>query len=606
MVKVLQSALSPGKFVLTQAEYDQLVADNAIEPMMEYLITDATIPQGEIGPEGPEGPQGPGGPQGEIGLTGPTGPQGPIGETGIQGIQGAQGVAGTAAQYMVLGASTTSIYENSDGSFTPSSVAVNILPFNTTVGTVHYSTTGGNDSQWSATPPAGVSKVVNKITIQASTMTANAIVIKAMDPTTDIYDVITISKIKRGLAGADGAQGIQGIQGVQGEQGIPGTEGAQGVKGDTGDQGASFNFQGVKATVVTLPATGSLGDAWLVTENGHMYFWDTVMGWEDAGQITGPQGLPGEQGIQGPQGEIGPEGPQGIPGEIGPQGPAGADGTDGATGAQGIQGEIGPQGIQGIQGEIGPEGPTGPAGDVSAHNLDGTAHPDLRAVLYNPSTLTVNTGTLTAGVVGDLTAVGGTDVAITEATGADPLRATLAFAGVARMNNVRFYGRYAGGSGHQVAVEIYNPNTTGWVQLGIIGSTAAKQWYSFEIFTPNDYISAGAVQVRFSHLGTGINTHNFYLDYVEVSDAGGGGSSFISASAIGANASGDLSGGTVQAQLTELDSEKMPKTGGTFTGAVVAPVNSAGTTAQVPNVLYGTADASGTPPVGTLYFKYTA
>ena len=82
----------------------------------------------------------------------------------------------------------------------------------------------------------------------------------------------------------------------------------------------------------------------------------------------GVQGLQGEQGIQGPQGEQGmqgPQGKQGMQGEKGVQGPRGEQGPQGIQGEQGIQGkpgEIGPQGERGFQGEQGVRGEQGVQG----------------------------------------------------------------------------------------------------------------------------------------------------------------------------------------------------------------------------------------------------
>jgi len=64
---------------------------------------------------------------------------------------------------------------------------------------------------------------------------------------------------------------------------------------------------------------------------------------------TGPQGLPGTNGI------TGPTGPQGIQGVTGPTGP------------QGLQGITGPTGPQGLQGITGPTGATGPANGLNAY-----------------------------------------------------------------------------------------------------------------------------------------------------------------------------------------------------------------------------------------------
>lgn len=68
-------------------------------------------------------------------------------------------------------------------------------------------------------------------------------------------------------------------------------------------------------------------------------------------EITGPQGTPGPQGDPG---EPGVQGPKGDPGEQGPTGPQGEPGPKGDTGPQGEKGETGTQGEQ---------GPAGPKGD---------------------------------------------------------------------------------------------------------------------------------------------------------------------------------------------------------------------------------------------------
>jgi hypothetical protein len=112
-----------------------------------------------------------------------------------------------------------------------------------------------------------------------------------------------------------------------------------------------------------LPVTGNIiGDSYINQDNGDLYVWDGSL-WNNVGQIVGPQGPQGLQGIQGPQGlqgETGPQGPQGIQGETGPQGPQGTQGIQGETGPQGPQGIQGETGVQGIQGIQGIQGETGP------------------------------------------------------------------------------------------------------------------------------------------------------------------------------------------------------------------------------------------------------
>ena len=151
------------------------------------------------------------------------------------------------------------------------------------------------------------------------------------------------------IQGEQGPQGEKGDTGPQGPQGIQGEVGPQGPQGEVGPQGKPFIIMGsAYSTLEELQETvtnAEIGDMYNVGVSAPytIYRW-TGTEWESQGQLEGPRGETGPQGIQG---EVGPQGPQGIQGEVGPQGP------------QGIQGEVGPQGPQGIQGEVGPQGPQG-------------------------------------------------------------------------------------------------------------------------------------------------------------------------------------------------------------------------------------------------------
>lgn len=136
---------------------------------------------------------------------------------------------------------------------------------------------------------------------------------------------------------------------------------------------------------------------------------------------------------------------------------------------------------------------------------------------YAPDSMSVDTGTLDAGVVGDLAALGGTDVDISESTGADPMRVTFTFVDVTLVpNNFLFFGYYAATlSLHDIAVEAYNNDTTNWDQIGIFDNETAKKWYSFPIFNGSVYVNGSdEVQVRLRHVQNGINTHDLHLDYM--------------------------------------------------------------------------------------------
>ncbi len=111
--------------------------------------------------------------------------------------------------------------------------------------------------------------------------------------------------------------------------------------------------------VVPAAALGNVGDFYLDTATGNVYYKSATTTWALTGNIKGPTGATGPQGVAGPTGLTGPTGatgPQGVAGPTGAQGPAGATGPAGAAGPQGVAGPTGATGAQG------PTGATGPAG----------------------------------------------------------------------------------------------------------------------------------------------------------------------------------------------------------------------------------------------------
>lgn len=95
---------------------------------------------------------------------------------------------------------------------------------------------------------------------------------------------------------------------------LAGPRGPQGVQGPQGEVGSSIVIKGSVPNVGALPSVGnSINDAYLVESNGHLYVWGGSS-WVDAGNISGPQGIPG------PTGPTGPTGPQGFTGATGSRG----------------------------------------------------------------------------------------------------------------------------------------------------------------------------------------------------------------------------------------------------------------------------------------------
>ena len=192
----------------------------------------------------------------------------------------------------------------------------------------------------------------------------------------------------QGIQGPPGPQGIQGANGSTGPQGATGPIGPAGPQGPQGAAGTGVRIVGTVPTIGNLNPNyaGSVGDMMIVASDGGGHVWNGTT-WVSVGQIQGPAGPQGPQGIQGPvgntgstgpQGPIGNTGPQGPQGQVGPTGPQGPIGQTGTAGPQGPQGQVGPQGLTGDAGPIGPNGatgPTGPQGPIGLTGATGVAGP---------------------------------------------------------------------------------------------------------------------------------------------------------------------------------------------------------------------------------------
>jgi hypothetical protein len=231
-----------------------------------------------------------------------------------------------------------------------------------------------------------------------------------------------------GPQGEKGAKGDPGATGPQGPQGIKGDTGATGPKGPQGERGEGFSIAKVYASVEAMNAgyaadgvkvggfviiSSDISDphnAELYVKGAGAYTLVTDMsgaqgvkgdqgptGAQGPAGATGPQGIQGIQGTMGKTGATGPQGPKGATGETGPIGPKGATGPTGPQGVKGDQGERGPQGIQGVKGDKGERGDSGITvptagfftlsvdgnGDLWATVADGAGKPPL---MYDPTT----------------------------------------------------------------------------------------------------------------------------------------------------------------------------------------------------------------------------
>ena len=115
-------------------------------------------------------------------------------------------------------------------------------------------------------------------------------------------------------------------------------QGPQGLQGPKGNDGTGLSIKGRYNNLEELQSshpTGVNGDAYMVGIN--LYVWIDGM-WTDCGNIQGPQGERGLQGLKGDTGPQGPRGEQGLKGDTGERGPKGEQGLQGPAGVAGKDG----------------------------------------------------------------------------------------------------------------------------------------------------------------------------------------------------------------------------------------------------------------------------
>jgi hypothetical protein len=154
-----------------------------------------------------------------------------------------------------------------------------------------------------------------------------------------------------GISGATGDFGATGATGVTGATGLTGSTGvgSTGATGLTGATGTGVQILGSVPSFVNLPGSPSVGNIYIVTDEGGVgYAWNGFS-WSNIGFIKGPTGSTGATGIAGSDGATGATGPIGATGAPGPASTVGATGSTGLTGATGATG-IGATGATGLQG----------------------------------------------------------------------------------------------------------------------------------------------------------------------------------------------------------------------------------------------------------------
>lgn len=161
----------------------------------------------------------------------------------------------------------------------------------------------------------------------------------------------------------------------------PNLKGPQGEKGDPGEKGADGNGISLKGSYANLEAlqsavpTGEPGDAYILTDNGHIAVWDsTDSQWKDAGQFQGPAGEKGDPGDPGTAATI----------QVGTvqTGEPGSDAvvTNGGTENAAVLNITLPRGEQGPKGDTGTMGITFGTGVPSEPSAVGAGYIDIETL----------------------------------------------------------------------------------------------------------------------------------------------------------------------------------------------------------------------------------
>lgn len=117
----------------------------------------------------------------------------------------------------------------------------------------------------------------------------------------------------------------------------------------------------------------------------------------------------------------------------------------------------------------------------------------------------------------------GSFLSVREKTGAasatNPLTITFTFPAVDTFNVIKFRGEYDGSFSHHMVFELYNGAT--WDIFVSFSDEDEFILHSAEVLVPASYIIVGTVTGRFRHLGTGLATHHYELDYLVIASGGG-------------------------------------------------------------------------------------
>jgi len=142
----------------------------------------------------------------------------------------------------------------------------------------------------------------------------------------------------------------------------------------------------------------------------------------------------------------------------------------------------------------------------------------LLSTYYNATNINTISGTLDAGDINSIhIPEDGDTYNVSEDVGVNPLIININFTGVTDFDSIIGRVYYDGGLGHIVQLEIQRSDTGDWENyLDLTDTTDFVNIYA-PVFDPSQHIFAnGDVAVRFYHVQTGMPSHNFFIDYLNI------------------------------------------------------------------------------------------
>ncbi|SIT91749.1 phage tail spike protein [Edaphobacillus lindanitolerans] len=267
---------------------------------------------------------------------------------GDKGDKGDKGEPGSNAPLVKLDGSGQIFKLSAAGAVSPASLTVTGTAINTAISAWTYSVNGG---AFSATPPAGITRSGNTVTITGTGMTASSIAVRASDGT--VSDTFTIAKVQDGASGAPGATGPKGDPGAAGAPGqdaytvlltneahtFPGSNSAA-VAASV--QTSVIAYKGTAQVTPSSITVGTMPTGMTASISGSTVTFNVTTAMTSAsGTVTLTIVVDGRtftrlfsyaisyKGATGPKGDTGAAGPSGPKGDTGATGPKGDKGDDG-------------------------------------------------------------------------------------------------------------------------------------------------------------------------------------------------------------------------------------------------------------------------------------